>query len=106
MQNGTQMHAQSMAFTTFVLFQVFNAFNARVMKRSIFESNFFRNRMLWIALFGVVVLQILAVEWPPAQQIFRVESLSLRDWAVATTRCYRDACRHDLLPPDARNAAR
>ncbi|MCP4048465.1 MAG: cation-transporting P-type ATPase, partial [Gammaproteobacteria bacterium] len=84
MRNGTMLHAQSMAFTTFVLFQVFNAFNARVLKRSIFNPNFLRNRMLWIALIGVVVLQILAVEWTPAQGIFRVESLSLQDWGVAT----------------------
>ena len=84
MRNGTMLHAQSMAFTTFVLFQVFNAFNARVLKRSIFNPNFLRNRMLWIALIGVVVLQVLAVEWTPAQGIFKVESLSLQDWGVAT----------------------
>ncbi len=84
MRNGTMLHAQSMAFTTFVLFQVFNAFNARVLKRSIFNPNFLRNRMLWIALIGVVVLQVLAVEWTPAQGIFKVESLSLQDWVVAT----------------------
>jgi Ca2+-transporting ATPase len=84
MQNGTQKHAQSMAFTTFVLFQVFNAFNARVTKSSIFNANFFRNRMLWLALAGVVILQVLAVEWGPAQGIFKVETLSLADWGLAT----------------------
>lgn len=84
MRNGTMLHAQSMAFTTFVLFQVFNAFNARVLKRSIFNPNFLRNRMLWIALIGVVVLQVLAVEWTPAQGIFKVESLTLQDWGLAT----------------------
>jgi Ca2+-transporting ATPase len=84
LQNGTEQHAQSLAFTTFVLFQVFNAFNARVGKRSTFNSNFFRNRMLWLALVGVVVLQILAVEWAPAQMIFNVERLTLNDWMLAT----------------------
>lgn len=84
MRNGTKVHAQSMAFTTFVLFQVFNAFNARVGKRSTFNANFFRNRMLWLALFSVVVLQVLAVEWPPAQGIFKVERLTLADWIIAT----------------------
>ena len=84
MQNGTMKHAQSMAFTTFVLFQVFNAFNARVTKTSIFNAHFFRNRMLWLALLGVVVLQVLAVEWGPAQGIFKVETLSLVDWLLAT----------------------
>jgi len=84
LQNGTRIHAQSMAFTTFVLFQVFNAFNSRVSKGSTFNANFFRNRWLWIALAGVVILQVLAVQWSPAQRIFSVESLPLVDWIIAT----------------------
>lgn len=84
LQNGSVIHAQSMAFTTFVLFQVFNAFNARVNKRSTFNANFFRNRMLWLALAGVVLLQILAMQWPAAHGVFKVESLSFGDWMIAT----------------------
>ena len=84
LQNGSAIHAQSLAFTTFVLFQVFNAFNARVAKRSTFNANFFRNRALWIALISVVVLQVLAIQWAPAQAIFNVEKLSASDWLLAT----------------------
>lgn len=84
LQHGSMQYAQSMAFTTFVLFQVFNAFNARVTKRSVFNSNFFRNRMFWMALAGVLILQIVAVEWPPAQGIFKVERLNINDWLLAT----------------------
>lgn len=84
LQTGSAVHAQSLAFTTFVLFQVFNAFNARVAKRSTFNANFFRNRTLWIALISVVILQILAVQWTPAHAIFGVEKLSAGDWLLAT----------------------
>ena len=84
MKTGSDTHAQSLAFTTFVLFQVFNAFNARVSKSSTFNANFFRNRTLWIALIGVVVLQVLAVQWTPANAIFSVEKLSAGDWILAT----------------------
>jgi len=84
LQTGTETHAQTMAFTTFVLFQIFNAFNARVENYSTFNANFFRNRFLWMALVGVLVLQVLAVQWVPAQDIFNVESLSLADWLMAT----------------------
>ena len=84
LQNGSAMHAQSLAFTTFVLFQVFNAFNARVAKRSTFNANFFRNRTLWAALTGVVVLQVLLVQWTPAHSIFSVERLTGGDWLLAT----------------------
>jgi len=84
LQTGSQIHAQTMAFTTFVLFQVFNAFNARVAEGSTFNANFFRNRFLWVALIAVVVLQVLAVQWEPAQGIFDVETLTLADWLKAT----------------------
>jgi Ca2+-transporting ATPase len=84
LETGSQAHAQTMAFTTFVLFQVFNAFNARVADASTFNANFFRNRYLWVALTGTVVLQVLAVQWAPAQGIFDVETLTLADWLWAT----------------------
>jgi len=29
-------------------------------------------------------LQVIAVEWPPAQGIFKVERLTLNDWLIAT----------------------
>jgi Ca2+-transporting ATPase len=84
LQSGSEKHAQSLAFTTFVLFQVFNAFNARVARRSTFNANFFRNRTLWLALAAVVVLQVLAVQWTPAHDIFNVEKLTPGDWLLAT----------------------
>jgi len=84
LQNGSEIYARSLAFTTFVLFQVFNAFNSRVARRSTFNANFFRNRTLWIALIGVVVLQVLAVQWTPAHVVFDVEKLSPADWLLAT----------------------
>jgi Ca2+-transporting ATPase len=84
LQTGSAVYAQSLAFTTFVLFQIFNAFNARVAKRSTFNRNFFRNRTLWLALIGVVVLQVLAIQWTPASTVFSVEKLALEDWLLAT----------------------
>jgi Ca2+-transporting ATPase len=53
----------TLAFTTFVLFQFFNLFNARAEFASTFDRNFFRNGKLWSALLGVLAL---VVEWVPA----------------------------------------
>jgi len=83
-KNGSHLYAQTMAFTTFVLFQVFNAFNARVDEGSAFNANFFRNRILWLALAGVVVLQVAAVQWKPIMGLFDIEQLSIKDWFLAT----------------------
>ncbi|RJG03524.1 cation-translocating P-type ATPase [Noviherbaspirillum sedimenti] len=83
MGSGSQTRALTLAFTTFVLFQFFNVFNARVENGSAFNRNFFRNRMLWISLAGVLLLQAAAVHWPPAQGVFGTTSLSLSDWGMA-----------------------
>ena len=40
--------------------------------------------MLWSALTGALILQIIAVQWAPAQRVFGTHSLSLADWAFAT----------------------
>jgi Ca2+-transporting ATPase len=85
LQNGSNLYAQTMAFTTFVLFQIFNAFNARVDEESTFNVNFFRNRILWLALAGVVILQVVAVQWAPIKGLFDVEHLSITDWLLATS---------------------
>jgi Ca2+-transporting ATPase len=78
------VRASSLAFTTFVLFQFFNVFNARVEHGTAFNDRFFANAPLWISLAAVVVLQVVAVEWPAAQPVFRTASLSIGDWLLAT----------------------
>ena len=77
-------YALTLAFTTFVLFQFFNAFNARAEHGSAFNANFFRNGKLWLALAGVLALQVMAVHWPPAQALFGTVDLRLSDWLLAT----------------------
>ena len=75
--------APTLAFTTFVLFQFFNVFNSRVERGTAFNRYFFKNSMLWAALCGVIALQIIAVQWPPAQSMFGTQPLDLIDWALA-----------------------
>jgi Ca2+-transporting ATPase len=83
LQTGNSDHAKTLTFTTFVLFQVFNVFNARSEKDSIFNHHFFTNRVLWLTLLGVILLQILVIHWPPAQLIFRTTTLTQQDWLIA-----------------------
>jgi P-type Ca2+ transporter type 2C len=83
LQVGPLDRALTMGFTTFVLFQFFNVFNARSEKGSAFNAQFFKNRMLWTALLGTLLLQALAVHWPVASQIFGTTGMAWRDWGVA-----------------------
>jgi Ca2+-transporting ATPase len=78
-----ESYALTLAFTTFVLFQFFNIFNARAEHGSAFSAGFFANRSLWLALAGVLALQLLVVHWAPAQALFDTTDLSLADWLLA-----------------------
>jgi Ca2+-transporting ATPase len=57
--------AATMGWTTFVLAQLFNVFNARSEHTSTFRSGFFTNRYLWISVGAVALAQlvIVKVEW-------------------------------------------
>jgi Ca2+-transporting ATPase len=80
---GGAAKAVTLAFTTFVLFQFFNIFNARAEHGSAFNRQFSRNGRLWAALAAVVLLQVIAVHWAPAQAIFDTIDLTLAEWALA-----------------------
>ncbi len=78
-----EVYALTLAFTTFVLFQFFNVFNARAEHGSAFNRHFLRNGWLWLSLGAVLLLQVVVVHWTPAQSIFRTTDLALADWAIA-----------------------
>ena len=82
--DGGHAYAVTLAFTTFVMFQFFNIFNARAEHDSAFGRQFFDNRRLWLALFAVVGLQLVVVHWAPAQAVFDTVDLTPVDWALAT----------------------
>ena len=83
MRTGSEARALTMAFTTFVLFQFFNVFNARNESGSAFNARLFDNRMLWAALVVTLTLQVVAVHWTPASQLFGTTGMALADWGVA-----------------------
>ena len=80
---GGPLLAGTLAFTTFVLFQFFNIFNARVEHGSAFNAQFFSNGKLWAALLAVVGLQVLVVHWGPAQALFDTVDLQPGEWGMA-----------------------
>lgn len=81
-QHG-QVYALTLAFTTFVLFQFFNVFNARNEHGSAFNANFLKNGKLWLALAGVLLMQAVVVHWPLAQAVFGTTALQADDWLKA-----------------------
>jgi Ca2+-transporting ATPase len=76
---GDLRYAQSMAFTTLMLFQMINTVNARSEKRSAF-SHLFTNRWLWMAIGASILLQLLVLGVPALQRAFGTETLDVGDW--------------------------
>ena len=77
--SGNMRYAQTMAFTTLMMFQLFNVFNARSDERSAFDG-LFHNQWLWGALGLSLALHVAVIYVPFLQNAFSTVSLSLSDW--------------------------
>ncbi|UPO78264.1 cation-translocating P-type ATPase [Arthrobacter sp. Helios] len=74
--------ATTMAFTTFVFYQVFNLLNVRSETSSLFSLQTFTNRTIWLALGAVVVLQILVVQLGVFEALFDTVPLTADQWML------------------------
>jgi magnesium-transporting ATPase (P-type) len=88
--------ARTMVFTTIVLAQIFNAFNARSDTVSAFVRPF-QNRLLWAAVALTVALQIVVVHVPFMNRAFDTEPLDAGRWmlclGLASTVLFADELR-------------
>ncbi len=79
---GELMYAQTLAFTTLAMFQVFNSLNCRSRSNSVFRLGFFRNRYLMGAIVISIVLQTAAQYVPFMQKALGTVTLGWRDWGL------------------------
>jgi calcium-translocating P-type ATPase len=98
--SGDINEARTMAFTTLVLAQLFNCFNARSDRASAFER-MLTNRLLWLAIALSLALQVAVVQLPFLREAFSTTSLSPTEWlicgALASTVLWADEIRKLLL---------
>ncbi|MCL6669214.1 cation-translocating P-type ATPase [Streptomyces panaciradicis] len=74
--------AATMAFTTFVLYQLCNALTARSEDGPVLGRHQLHNPVLWSCLALVLVLQFIAVQVPFAHDVFDTVSLDAAQWAI------------------------
>ncbi len=74
--------AQTVAFTTMAMFQVFNSLNCRSRTRSFFSLGLFTNKFLAGAIAVSVTLQVLANRVPFLRMALSTEPLDLEQWAL------------------------
>jgi len=84
---GTPELARSVVFTTIVVFQWFNAFNARSFTMSVFGMNPLSNKNLLIGLGIGIMLQMFAVYLTLFQPFLKTVPLGVMDWIAILAVC-------------------
>ena len=79
--SGSITEARTMAFTTLVLAQLFNCFNARSDRASAFHR-MFTNRYLWGAIAISALLQVAVVQLSFLDKAFGTTPLGLEEWLI------------------------
>ncbi len=83
LNNGVALpKIQTLIFTLVVISLMFNAFNWRSERYSVFSLGIFTNRSLIYAVLSTVILQLAAIYVPILQTAFRTVPLSLSDWTM------------------------
>jgi Ca2+-transporting ATPase len=72
--------AQTMAFATLSMAQLFRAYTVRSEKASLFSIGIFSNRYMQLAVGASILLLLLVIDVPFLQPIFNTHSLSLSEW--------------------------
>jgi Ca2+-transporting ATPase len=76
-----ETYARTMAFTTLMMFQLFNVYNCRSAWRSAF-AGFFENRWLIVSVLFSLATHVAVIYVPFLQTAFHTVPLTLNDWAI------------------------
>ncbi len=76
--------AQTVAFTSIVMFELFQAIGCRSVHKPVFAVGLFANKWLWVAVASSFALQLLIMYVPFLQGVFHLVALSLKEWLMIT----------------------
>lgn len=74
--------SRTIAFAALAIFQLFNTFNARSSVRSIFTLGLLSNPLVIVGVGASLILQMLVIQLPNLQVVFRTTSLDVGEWLV------------------------
>jgi len=76
--------ARTAAFLAISMTQVFNAFNMRSLKKSMFEIGMWSNKWVNLAFALSIVLQFLVIKIPFLQNLFNFKDISIAEFLLIT----------------------
>ncbi len=81
-KNFSLERARTIAFVSMAFFQLFNTFNMRSLRQSLFKLGLGSNKYLLFGFFISFILQLLIVEVPFLSRIFYFEPLNFFEWLL------------------------
>jgi P-type Ca2+ transporter type 2C len=72
--------ARTTVFIIMAFSQLFNLYNMRSLKKSVFEVGFFSNKYVNLAIFISILIQVLIIELPFFQRVFSFEFVSVAEF--------------------------
>ena len=78
---------RTMAFTTIIFFQLFNALNIRSREYSLFKIGFLSNKFFALGFIASLILNFAIVYVPFFQQLFEIVPLTIYDWLLVFLVC-------------------
>jgi len=82
--SGNLVKAQTIVFTTIIMFELFHAFNAKSWNSSIFNKELFSNKYVIYGVLIAFILTIGVIYLPALQNIFGTVVLNTFDWVLIT----------------------
>lgn len=79
---GNLVHAQTVAFATWILTHIFLAFNLRSERQSLFRLGVLSNRVMVTWAIAALVTLLLGVTVPVLQTLLKASTLTMFDWAL------------------------
>lgn len=79
------VRGQTMAFITLSVSQLFHSINLRSTKKSLFQVGIFSNKYLLASILIGTSIQVALVNTPVFKEIFKIASITLKDWLFVLT---------------------
>ncbi|MEM4755849.1 MAG: cation-transporting P-type ATPase [Candidatus Woesearchaeota archaeon] len=104
--DATYHYAQTMAFVSLVVFQMFNVFVFRSSTETVFSRSFFSNRIALVAVATSLLMLLFLLYIPFLQHAFTLVPLTLTDWGLILAVCSSTLWISELRKYFIRKAAR
>jgi len=82
LKKSNLVKAQTVVFSTMVMFELFNAYNSRSDAKPLLRMNAFKNKWLNLSVLFSLVVLILIIQVPFLSNLFHTTSLTLQDYTI------------------------